>query len=171
VAINLKAWARRSQDVERICSALSVVEAGYLREGIYSTNTKVSARVVRKLFQSLTYFRRSFRVTADIGEAYVNLAVAFETLLTDSYAKGVQQRIKRRLKVTLKGVKGNRDLNLATKDLYTARSQIVHAGTTDIEVDVSKVRRAFTHSFLFIVEHLSSLPASTNEPIKVLVGE
>jgi hypothetical protein len=41
------------------------------------------ARATRKLYESSKYFRRSFRLSSESAERYVNLAVAFEIVLLD----------------------------------------------------------------------------------------
>jgi len=171
VDITRGAWMRRKKFILGICSALAKVEAGYLKAILDPKRTSAHDRVYRKLFSSLSYFRRSFRLTADVGEAYVNLAVAFEVLLTDNYASGVDARIKKRLRKALKGIKGNRDLNSAATTLYTARSEIVHTGQTTIAVDVQRVRRAFVHAFVYVVDRLQGLSSTSQEPIRSIMGE
>jgi hypothetical protein len=170
VRISVGTWMKRKKFIARICSALLRVESCYLTAILNPRNESAPFRMYRKLFQSLTYFRRSFRLTSDPGETYVNLAVAFEVLLTDSYASGVEPRIKKRLKRALEGVKGNRSLNTAARKLYKARSEVVHGGSTDTDVDVPKVRRAFVHAFVFIAENLDRIPLATTEPTKAILG-
>jgi hypothetical protein len=170
VRIGVGAWMKRKKFIARICSALLRVESCYLTAILNPQNESTPFRMYRKLFESLTYFRRSFRLTSDPGETCVNLAVAFEVLLTDGYASGVEPRIKKRLKKALEGVKGNRGLNIAARNLYKARSEVVHGGSTDTDVDVPKVRRAFVHAFVFIVENLDRIPLATTESTKVILG-
>jgi hypothetical protein len=171
VNITRGTWMRRKKFILSICSALEKVEAGYLGAFLSSKRTLAQDRVYRKLFSSASYFRRSFRLTADSGEAYVNLAVAFEVLLTDSYSSGVETRIKGRLRKALKGTKGNRDLNSAASRLYTARSEIVHTGQTTLVVDVQLVRQAFVHAFLYVVNRLEGLSPKSQQPIREIFGE
>jgi hypothetical protein len=140
------------------------------QQTLYAKTNEGHDRVYRKLFSSLSYFRRSFRVTADIGEAYVNLAVAFEVLLTDNYASGVDVRIKKRLRKALKGVKGNQAMNSAANMLYTARSEIVHTGQTTIAVDVQSVQRAFVHAFIHVSDRMQGLSSTSQEPIRSILG-
>ncbi|MCU1255693.1 MAG: hypothetical protein JWM83_1992 [Candidatus Angelobacter sp.] len=165
VSISRGTWMRRKKFIQEICTALLKVEEGYLKAFLDQKDNSPLSRTYRKLFSSLTYFRRSFRLTADPGEAYVNLAVAFEVLLTDSYAKGVEARIQKRLRTTLTGVKGNRALNYAAKGLYKARSEVVHTGQTRTSVDVQRVRQAFIYAFVYVVNRLAVLSSTTCEPI------
>jgi hypothetical protein len=170
VSITRGAWMRRRKFIQQICSALLRVESNYLKAIVNPKIKSSQSQVYRKLFESLAYFRRSFRLTSDPGEAYVNLAVAFEVLLTDSYAKGVETRIRKRLRKVLQGVKGSRSLNTAAGNLYKARSEVVHTGSTSTVVDVPRVRRAFVHAFVVIVEKAHLLPPTAKEPIKAIVG-
>lgn len=163
-------WIRRKRSVQRICSTLAKLEDGYLKAFLHPGDNSANSRTYRKLFSALTYFRRSFRITSDVGEAYVNLAVAFEVLLTDNYAKGVDRRIQKRLRITLKGTKSNRALNSAAAKLYRARSDIVHAGRTDRLVDLQRVRQAFIHAFAYIVDRVGALSATAKNPIQTILG-
>jgi hypothetical protein len=170
VRITPGAWMKRKKFIGRICSALLTAESNYLNAILNPRNETAPFRMHRKLFESLTYFRRSFRLTSDPGETYVNLAVAFEVLLTGSYAKGVESRIKKRLSKALEGVKGSRALNSAAKNLYKARSEVVHTGSTSTVVDVQMVRRAFVHAFVCMVEKVHRIPPTAQEPTKAILG-
>lgn len=171
VNITRGSWMRRKRFVRRICSTLAKVEDGYLKAFLHPEDDFAACRTYRKLFSALGYFRRSFRLTSDAGEAYVNLAVAFEILLTDNYAAGVDPRIRRRLRRALKGTKGNRALNLAATQLYRARSEIVHTGRTDRQVDLQKVRQAFIHAFAHVVDRLGTLSPTTENPLEIILGK
>lgn len=170
VRITRGAWMRKRKFIKRICSALLKVESNYLKAILNPNNKSAASRVHRKLFESLAYFRRSFRLTSDPGEIYVNLAVAFEVLLTDSYAKGVEYRVRKRLKKVLQGVKGSRALNAAARNLYKARSEVVHTGSTSAMVDVPRVRLAFVHAFVVIVEKIHLIPVTATEPTEAILG-
>lgn len=170
VDITRGTWMRRKRFVRRICMTLAKVEEGYLKAFLHPKDSSSACRIYRKLFSALAYFRRSFRLTSDVGEAYVNLAVAFEVLLTDGYAPGVDQRIRRRIRRALKGLKGNRALNSAASELYRARSEIVHTGRTKRNVNVQNVRQAFIHAFAYVVDRVAALPTTTNNPIDTILG-
>ena len=170
VRITPGAWMKRKKFIGRICSALLTAESNYLNAILNPRNETAPFRMYRKLFESLAYFRRSFRLTSDPGETYVNLAVAFEVLLTDSYASGVESRIKKRLSKALEGVRGSRALNSAAKNLYKARSEVVHTGSTSTVVDVQIVRRAFVHAFVCMVEKVHLVPPTAQEPTKAILG-
>jgi Apea-like HEPN len=171
VDITPGSWMRRKRFVRRICSTLANVEDGYLRAFLHPNDNSASCRTYRKLFSALAYFRRSFRLTSDVGEAYVNLAVAFEVLLTDSYAKGVDPRIQRRLRRALKGTQGCRALNSAAAKLYQARSEIVHTGRTDLHVDLQLVRQAFIHALAYIVDRVGTLSLTAKNPVEMILGK
>jgi hypothetical protein len=95
----------------------------------------------------------------------------FEVLLTDTYAKGVDSRIQRRLRRALKGTKGSRALNSAAAQLYRARSEIVHTGRTDLHVNLQGVRQAFIHAFAYIVDRVGTLSLTTKNPIETILSK
>ena len=119
----------------------------------------------------MTYFRRSFKSRGDVSEQVVNLAIAFEVLLTPQYAKGVGARVERRIRLALKGIKGSRRLRAATQDLYTARSEVVHEGSTSIVYDLSSGQEAFVYVFLGVVRKVNNIPSATGDPIGAILGD
>lgn len=165
VQLDPREWKRRPKLFDRVKNALSTVEQGYVNNCISINKETVRTRVYRKIFDSLRYFERSFRESSGIEDSVVNLAISFESLLTDYYAPGATKRILKNLKVALHGVKGTRELQKSVSDLYEARGAIVHLGRTSGSPDLMKCRKAFIFSFLFIVENLENLPRQTETPI------
>ena len=173
VPVNLdpKFWMRRMPWSKEIVSALDQIGKSYLRYSIEKPKNNVKSRVYRKIFRSLEFYRKSHRVTDDIGESAVYLAIAFEILLTDNYSKGpVSKRIYDRASILLKGVKGNRKLKTAIKELYQARNKYVHAGEISDALCLKTARAAFIHSFLSLSPRLNTLTNKDNEPIKSLLN-
>ena len=164
-------WRRRIKLAERIHTAVDAVHSGYLRHSFGAEKDCVYGRVHRKLFEALAFFRRSFRRSDKDWSAIVSLAVAFEMLLTDGYARNIRQRLLRRIRKLLRGVDGSRKYTKAVGDLYEARGAIVHTGTTERVVDMQHARRAFVHAFVAIVEALPRLSRTSQAPIKELVGD
>jgi len=171
VELDPKYWRQKSNLSERICNALKIVESGYAEQILKRTKSKLKARVFRKLFDALSFFRRSFRQTADSTEGVVNLAIAFEVLLTDSYSRGIDDHIHRRASLALKGVRGRSSMLDSLEGLYKARSEYVHAGRTNTNVDVDGARKAFTRAFLELVERLDKLPQRSSQPIGTILGD
>jgi hypothetical protein len=163
-------WMRRKKFISKLCAALARIETGYLHAVLYPKIHSSQATLFRKLFLALSYFRRSFRLASDAGEAYVSLAVAFEVLLTDNYASGVDPRIRRRVRKSLGGIEGSRKLNGAVGGLYKARSEIVHTGQTEEVVDVHRVRQTFIHAFIYIVDRISGVPPLSKTPLEFIFG-
>ncbi len=100
----------------------------------------------------------------------MNLACAFEVLLTDHYAPGVDARITERLALALRGVRGFRKMIKSIEGLYEARSSYVHLGDSDHDVDIAGARIAFARAFLQVTERVDQLPRKTAEPIRALLG-
>jgi hypothetical protein len=146
------------------------VENGYLKHVLINPDDSVKTRVYRKLFSSLGYFRRSFRPLSRYEDRCVNIAVSFETLLTDS-SGAPRKTITRRAGIALKGIPNAIRLRRSARDAYIARNSIVHTGVVEVRPDLKDAQRAFTHCFLSIVEHLDQLPRISDAPIGALLGD
>lgn len=174
VPVNLdpRFWKRRMPWSRELVYALDQVGKSYLRYSIGKPRNNVKSKVYRKIFRSLEFYRKSHRVTDDIGESAVYLAIAFEILLTDNFSKGVvSEQIHDRVSILLKGVKGNRKLKTAVRELYWARNKYVHAGEVSEALCLKTARAAFIHSFLSLSPKLNALTNKNDEPIKSIVYE
>jgi hypothetical protein len=171
IEVDPRAWRCRRPIVGKVSSSLAAVERGYLRNYVGRGSRNNQARVYRKLFDALSYFRASFRQTGNPDEQIVNLAIAFEVLLTDFYADGVLKRVGRRLRIALKSTPQKRKLCESVEALYSARSGIVHHGMADQESDLSLARAAFAHAFLGMTERLGAIPRDSNQPIAEMLGD
>lgn len=156
---------------QEIRQALATAETGYFEHGLLNAQKPVKARVFRKLFLCLSYFRKSFRETSAKEDAIVNLAVAFETLLTDHYSHGVTERITRRSGLALKGVRGMRKMKSQVVILYQSRGSSVHQGLCTKMPDLRVCRQAFIHCFVSICRKVSRLKADSKEPIREMLGD
>jgi hypothetical protein len=166
-----KMWSRRLHVVTELSQHLSSIEIQYMALVILSNQTKGLAKAVRKIFSALTFFRRSFKSRGDRNEQVANLAIAFEVLLTGDYAPGVGARFKRRIRLALKGTKGSRRMQAATNDLYTARSETVHQGTSSIDYDLLAGQEAFVYVFLGVARRITAIPLGAIDPIGMILGD
>jgi hypothetical protein len=116
-----KFWGRRHVIAQKITRTLLNVESGYNRYVIGGSKSKNRVAVYRKIYKSLEFLRRSYRKKDDPGEAVVNLAVAFEILLTDGYSRGVTTKINERVKKLLKGVRGVKKFRASVQKLFEYR--------------------------------------------------
>jgi hypothetical protein len=165
IELDPREWRRRSEMLERIRKALATVETGYFAHCMGSLVDTTQRRVFLKIFDAINYFRRSFRESAKEEPNIISLTIAFETLLTDCYSPGVADRIAERVGILVKGIPGARKMKSAVKDLYNARNESVHTGTTDIVLDWPACRRAFTHSLINLCKRLKKLPKTSSAPI------
>lgn len=174
VELNPVEWNRRPKVFGRIAKALEIVERGYMEHCVGSKIETPASRVFRKTYLALDYFRRSFRSSGRSEDGIINLAVAFETLLTDYYAGDVAMRIRRRVRLLLKSVRGSRKMTDAVLVLSDLRNKSVHTGQAATEPDWQQCRLAFIHAFIGLTGHfprLSKLPVATNAPIGELIGD
>jgi hypothetical protein len=163
-------WSRLRSQIRRLTRVLKTVEQGYLQSLFDSSRSKVQDRVCRKLYDALSHFRHSFSYRRVKSESVVNIAIAFETLLTDSYAAPVDKHIHQRLELALKRVPKSRSLLTAVSRMYKARSEIVHEGRAKTDFDVAAARLSFVSAFLAIGDKLARLPKQSAAPIADLLG-
>lgn len=171
IEIHPKFWRARYKTIEAISNRFTKVESLYVAYMFKAGRKSVEARVAMKLFDSLKFFRRSFKRTDDGIDSIVNIAIAFEVLLTDSYAPGISDRLEKRLCLAISNPKIKEAMLKAVNNLYYARSEIVHTGTTGLSVDISKAQLAFTHAFIGVVDKLHKLPRSSDKPIGDILGD
>ncbi|MBI2267539.1 MAG: hypothetical protein HYU64_20615 [Armatimonadetes bacterium] len=169
VEVNPAIWRKRPSLREMISHALNKTVAGYCGCSLSKKLKTPAARVWRKIFRSIEFYKRSFREREDPGEAIVSLAMAFEILLTDSYSSGVQKRIVDRLSLLLKGVRGIRAFKKALGDVYEKRGEYVHSGSIDDSINMGEAQIAFICAFVRLVSLVEKLPNRHQEPIRCLV--
>jgi hypothetical protein len=130
------------------------------------------AKTVRKLYESLKYFRRSFRPSSEPGERYVNLAIAFETMLLDGGNSTSRKPIVRRLGIAIKGIPRAKLLVRNVNKVYIARNDGVHTGFVTTSVNLRLGQKAFTECFLRLCGKLHKLQSvgQSSAPIAELLG-
>ena len=121
--------------------------------------------------QGLFWFRRSFNSVHDPREAIVSLAVAYECLLSDGYAKGITDKIRGRAAVCIGSGLHTEAETAAVRDLFDARGAVVHKGSTSTKPDMTAARRSFVRCFVRVVQGLGTLPPSVDEPIAHVLGD
>jgi len=171
VELDPTARSRRRLIYPQIEAAVSVVMAGHLNHVSARQRKSLKGRVYRRAFDSLDYFRRSFPRGGATWSAVVSLSTAFEMLLTDNYARGVSETLKRRTGLLLKGVRGRSRYESAVKDLYDARSAIVHEGSETVDVDLAEAQRAFVHAFAVLGPRIERVRGGSQAPLADLTGD
>jgi hypothetical protein len=173
VEVDPREWRKRFLLSGRVHVALEAVESGFLKHSLGAMKSDHSGRLYRKLLNSLTYFKRSFRARAMMEDDIVNLAIAFESLLLDQKVDDIRGALKRRLRTTLRGVRGTRSYQKDLVELYQIRNEIVHRGATDNSPNLRRCRRAYIFAFLSVVESLITNKGNvrTHRPIAELLGE
>lgn len=151
--------------------AMEHVQRQYLRHVNLSSGKGLTQRVYLRISKSLDWYRRSFGSRHSAHERIVALAVAFETLLTDSYAVGTDERIKRRVGICLKGKHGVADAKVAVFNMVHHRNEIMHTGSISQETDIAKSQAVFARCFVDIVGRLDNLPRESGRPISDLLGD
>ena len=130
VQVDPRYWMskRAASRLNGLESAIGAVERGYLSHVVADTSETVQSRVYRKLVLSIDAFRRSYSSGFMSNESIIALAVAFESMLTDSYVAGVGDRIRNRVRRCLVGVPGTKRFQSAVANLYKRRSETLHQG-------------------------------------------
>jgi hypothetical protein len=173
VDLNLKALQKRRRVVSAAIALLSQLEKMYFAHLFDEGKPTPRLIVHRKIFDSLAYFRRSFRSAASPGEPIVNLAIAFEMLLTDNYNKGVKERVVRRVGITLQRVARSRSMRQEVAKLFEARGETVHYGRHATVTNLSVARKAYALSLISLarlsVKHKD--PLRSGQPIGEILGD
>lgn len=174
VDIDPIAWSRtdRKGDLDSIRSALQALENSYVADCILDRGTTTRAAVVRKMHSSIRYFSRSFRARQDDDEAAVSLAIAFELLLTDGYGRGgVKARVARRVKLCLTHRANGADLEREVQRLMERRGNVVHEGSSKIELDLNGARQAYVWCFLSVIGALHHIREGASQPVGDALGD
>jgi hypothetical protein len=171
IDLSPKLWSKRLDVISELAAFLSLVERQYVSLRILSNKRGGNAIAYGKIFTALHYFRRSFKSRGDASEQVVNLAVAFEVLLTPKYERGVGERFDRRIKLALQGIKGSRRMRAATQDLYKARSETVHNGIPSFEYNLPSGQEAFVYVFLGVLRRVANVTDSATDPIGEILGD
>lgn len=164
-------WLSKPTILGQLVASLETVEKGFTRLSVDGRDNSVQARVYRKLFDALGFFRRSFHSQATKGEPAIFLATAFEMLLTDSYSSGVQGRLTRRYGLATTSLPDAVSLQACVAALYTKRSETVHEGKVDGEFDLRSAQKAFAYAFIGVVSSLANLPNESPAPIAEMLGD
>lgn len=156
VRISLAGWndLKANGELDGHLSTLRQIETGYLTHQILDRRETKEASLYAKLVRSLDYFRRSFRANVRPSERVIMLAIAFETLLTDSYSGGVTARIRRRAAICLQQAGMPQALNGAVEQLFDARGKFVHSGFGPEDISLNDARLAYV-ACLATVTHLA----------------
>ncbi|WFU14687.1 HEPN domain-containing protein [Bradyrhizobium sp. CB3481] len=165
------ATSRMKRFETQIVAALKTVERGYFQHVNLTSKSKAQARFYKRLVTALDWFRQSFGSHANESEAVVALAVAFETLLTDSYQPGVADRMIRRVGICLKGFPRIAQYKQSVRDVYYARGSIVHTGELGQTANVANAQAAFTRCFCSIASRIASWTPTANDPMRNLLGD
>ncbi len=160
-----KFWGRRTKISNEIIQMLLNIESGYYKYNYSRYRTGNHARIYRKMFKSIEFFRRSYRKKDDKGEAILNIAVAFEILLTDNFARGITGKIINRAKRLLKGTRGFRLFSTSVEELFKCRGEYVHTGFLVNPLSIETCQVAYIFTLLNFSKLLHNIPLRKKEPI------
>jgi hypothetical protein len=161
--IDPRYWMRYSKEHAAIRASVDFVYSGYLQRLADMAIDDARSRTYQRLFTSLTYFRRSYRRSANDFASIVTLSTAFELMLTDS-SGGVGPALRKNAATLLKGKRGVKRMTDAVSDLYQARCDLVHAGRpADPDLDLS--RRAFALCFIGLAGRIERIVPGTSTPV------
>lgn len=170
VTLDSNHWKTNAAVAGRICAAISLYESYFLTAKIENNASSALRHAVEKMWDALKFFRRSFRRVEDFEEEVVNLAVAFEVLLMDSYATPTEKHVVRRVQAALQNEQDAEQLVSALAGLYNTRNEYLHGGRANANLDVHRIRQAFVLVFLVLTERLHQLPRRSSTPIADLLG-
>ena len=172
VRISLAGWndQKAKGELDGYLATLRQIETGYLTHQILDRRETKEASLYAKLVRSLDYFRRSFRANVRPSERVIMLAIAFETMLTDSYSGGVTARIRRRAAACLQQAGMPQGLNGAVERLFDARGKFVHSGFGPEDISLHDARLAYV-ACLTTVTRLAQGAALVDPVIGTLLND
>lgn len=161
-------WADRTDDLDELWTALETLQTLQLHRRLKREKASATEKMGAKVFDALTYFRRSFhRDGGAHWAAVVSLATAFEMLLTDSYQRGVTERLETRVRLLLDGhPDAEADARLVS-DLYASRSKIVHRGD-HLSGDLRPAQRLFLRCLTAVTTLMPGLQPNEPKPADAL---
>ena len=166
--IDPRYWMRYSKEHNAVRLSVDKVYDGYLRRLTSVTVDDVKSRTYNRLFTALTYFRRSYRGSANDFTAIVTLNTAFELMLTDS-SGSIGPTLRTNTAKLLKGKRGIKRMTDAVDDLYRARCDLVHAGKP-AEANLVLARRAFALCFVSLAGRVDRIAPATSTPVMDMVA-
>ena len=166
--IDPRYWMRYSKEHDAVRLSVDKVYDGYLRRLTSVTVDDVKSRTYNRLFTALTYFRRSYRGSANDFTAIVTLNTAFELMLTDS-SGSIGPTLRTNTAKLLKGKRGIKRMTDAVDDLYRARCDLVHAGKP-AEANLVLARRAFALCFVSLAGRVDRIAPATSTPVMDMVA-
>ncbi len=173
IEFNADHWIRNLDEARRVFAALNYVYEQHLASSFGPDSKGIKARVYRKLTQALTYFHRSYSKSHESWQSVVTLAIAFETLLTDSYSSGVRHRVSRRVGLLVSAHPQRAELIRAVDSMYLARGRLMHGEDLGNPETLVQARQAFIHAFVALVERLPAAlgAAPPDAPMTHICGD
>jgi hypothetical protein len=166
--IDPRYWMRYSKEHSAVRLSVEKVYEGYLRRQVRANVDNARSRTYNRLFTALTYFRRSYRGSANDFTAIVTLNTAFELMLTDG-SGGIGSALQTNTAKLLKGVRGVKRMTDAVSDLYRARCDLVHAGKP-AGTDLMLARRTFALCFIRLAGRVERIAPTTSTPVVDMVA-
>lgn len=165
-------WLENLDEARRISEALEYLYEETLSRSFGQETSGKESRVFRKVTRSLTFFLRSFTQSDEEWQSIVSLAIAFETLVTDSYAPGVQRRVVRRVRA-LSPPDREKEFTAAVNALYSARGRLMHGEEIAVPTTLQDAQRAFVYTVVGLLDRipnsLSSAPGDA--PLGYICGD
>lgn len=173
VELDPRHWRRRSSQLKRVGKAMDYIGTLINTEVLFKSKLSAHGRISRKLVNSLNFFKRAHRGSSDGSEEVINLAIALEVLLTDSYSQGVVNTLRSRVGVALAHLPAPLRTRCveAVVETYSARSGFVHGGSADATPDISAARRAYAEAMLFVTARLPKVSPTAAQPMIEIFGK
>ena len=142
----------------------------HVQFGTKELRTTAQARLARKLTFSLRSFRRSHLSTSYNDEHVLNLATAFEILLTDYYSSGVGRTLQIRTEEATRaaGIRDWVERGKEVAQLYHCRCGITHSGSVSIDMsaDLKRLRETFVIAYSQVSTGFSKISPDSPHPVE-----
>lgn len=159
---NMKAY-------KKIVELVPKLKSLYIQAGI--SEDSLRDKFYNKLLSSLDFFHLSLSSQPQKRHSTLNLAIAFESLVSDKYEAGVTKKIHKHVRILLRNTSYLKILEARKeiKNLFNARGEIAHRGVQETDVDLQLCNLAYTAIFIKMMDNIDSIDLSKEKPIAEFV--
>lgn len=155
-------WSRRRRIGRLIADALDVFSAAYFADRGAQT---LRGQFLERVMNSLVMFRRSFHPSPSSVMQCIALAAAAESLVCWTYARGSTQRVVRRVRGVVRGLRDAAAIGQAIEDVFQARNEGMHAAAQDFTAAIRLGQRGYAWCFIRLMAALPRMTFLGGDPL------
>jgi hypothetical protein len=170
IELDLARLSERRPQLAAIGAAVERAYRGYLTQLARPELDDARVRTWARMFEALTFYRRSFCGPLHGWSRTVSLGTAYELLLADGGDQGVTSLLRDRVGLLLHGRPHVSAHQRACVEVYESRCDLVHQGMRT-DVDLLAAQRAFVDIFCELAERVDRVDPRSETPLRELTGD